>query len=175
MGIISGDQAGQTIQGGNVMRGAGTNTPLTLDGVPVDAVVEIQDVDDGDATGGDFTLTVPGFGTTVAIAEDDDAAAVKAALDAIDGVSVTVTGTGEIATPFEVTFNLPLGDVPLMTAVDSTTGGAGVTVAANTEGVSGSYEGIIPAGGLVKDSLTGDIYENDGTESLPTFSRIDTV
>ena len=54
----------------------------------------------------------------------------------------------------------------------------GATLGTTTSGVDdvdGAYLDKIIAGGLVKDNATGRVYENDGTQALPTYTRIDTV
>lgn len=169
-------ETGVQIAGGLPVIDTGLGRPLTWVGVPPDGVDEIQDVDDGDATAGDFQLDLAGYGTTVAIAFDDNAAAVKAALDALPGVTSTVTGTGTVADPFVCTFDAPGGDLPLMTIVnDTTTGGSGAGVTANTAGVAGAYANIIALGGLVKNLSNGQVYENQGTVAAPVYVRIDTI
>lgn len=177
MGIISG---GNVISGGTPVLDTGDGQILTLDGVPGNGTAEIQNVDDGDATAGDFKLRVyhpdgSVIGVTGVIAFDDNAAAVDAALTAL-GVDVSVTGTGTVADPFVVTFNAPGGDMPLMEIVDdTTTGGSGAGVTANQAGVAGAFANIISAGGLVKNNATGFVYENQGTQAIPSYARIDTV
>jgi len=173
MAIITG---GKVISGGTVLTDSGDGQILTIDGVPTDGVAEIQNADDGDATAGDFMLALAGYGTTVAILFNALAATVKAALDALPGVSVTVTGAGSVADPYVITFDTPGGNLPLMTIVnDTTTGGAGAAVAANTAGVLGTFGNEVAAGGLVKDNATGNVYENGSTRAKPVYTRIDTV
>jgi hypothetical protein len=178
MGIISG---GNVISGGTPVLDTGDGHILTIDGVPADGVSEIQDVDDGDATAGDFKLRVTGpdgvvLGTTAVIIFNETAANLKILLDAIAGLTVTVTGAGSVASPYLIVFTVPSGNFPLMEIVDdTTTGGAGASIAANTAGVSGTYADIISAGGLVKNNATGFVYENDGTQAVPSYTRIDTV
>lgn len=178
MGIIAG---GHVISGGTPVLDTGDGHILTIDGVPGDGTVEIQDVDDGDATSGDYKLRVFAqngavMGTTVAIDEGVAGSVVKTALDAIPGVTVSVAGTGTVADPYVITFDAPGGNLPLMTIVDDTTaGGAGAAVAANQAGVAGTFANIVIVGGLVKNNATGNVYENDGTRAVPTYTRIDTV
>lgn len=43
------------------------------------------------------------------------------------------------------------------------------------DGVSGSYAGQIAVGGLVQDTNTGHVYENQGTQASPTYVRVDTI
>ncbi len=170
------------ISGGRPYYDAGEGHILTLDGVPVDGVSEIQDVDDGDATAGDFKLRVTDdggavMGTTVVIPFNETAANVQTALNAIPGVSVGLpTGVGSVADPYVITFLAPAGNLALMTIVDdTTTGGAGAQVLANGAGVRGSFAEQIILGGLVKNNATQFTYENDGTQPVPTYTRIDTV
>lgn len=178
MPIITG---GNVISGGHTLTDAGDGHPLTFDGVPTDGVSEVQDANDGDATAGDFKLQVFDaggvlLGTTAAIPFNETAANVKIALDAIPGVTVTVTGVGSVASPYVITFTEPGGNLPLMVVFeDTTTGGAGAAVAANTAGVLGAFANDIVAGGLVKDNATGNVYENQGTRFIPTYARVDTV
>ena len=41
---------------------------------------------------------------------------------------------------------------------------------------AGLLAGIVPVGGLVRNtSSDDDIYENQGTQALPTFVRVDTL
>lgn len=171
---------GKVISGGRPAYDAGGGHILTNDGVPTDGVAEIQDVTDGDATAGDFKLRVsdPGgavMGTTAVIPFNETAANVKIALDAIPGVTVTVTGVGSVASPYIITFVAPGGNIPLMAIVDDTLTGGPATIAANTAGVLGTYADRIILGGLVKNNATGFVYENDGTQPIPTYTRIDTV
>jgi len=179
MGILSG---GNVISGGTPVLDAGDGHILTLDGVPGDAVAEIQDVDDGDATAGDYKLRVEApngalMGITPVIPFNETAANVQTAVNTIPGVTIGLpTGVGSVADPYVITFVTPGGNIPLMTIVDdTTTGGAGAQVVANQAGVAGTYANIISAGGLVKNNATGFVYENDGTQALPTYTRIDTV
>lgn len=91
-----------------------------------------------DATGGNYTLSLGGQ-TTSAIAHDDNAAAIQAALVALSNIgsgNVAVTGTG----PFTITFQGDLASLkirPLVVA-DSTTGGDGVSLVRTTAGSEGT-------------------------------------
>ena len=127
-------------------RGTAVDIGIGRSDVALAGVDEIQDVDDGDPTAGDYKLRVAALdgvviGTTVAIVHAAAAAVVKAALDALPGVTVTVTGTGTVADPYVVTFTEPSEtNLPLMTIVDDTTsGGAGAAVSANTAGASAGF------------------------------------
>ena len=179
MGIIAG---GNVISGGRPFYDTGKGHILTIDGVPDDGVSEIQDVDDGDATAGDFKLRVTDeggavMGTTDVIVFNETAANLKILLDAIPGVTVdTITGVGSVADPYVITFLAPGGNLALMSIVeDTTTGGAGAGIAANQAGVLGTFANQIILGGLVRNNATGFTYENDGTQAVPTYTRIDTV
>ena len=179
MGIITG---GHVISGGTVLIDTGEGHILTIDGVPADGVAEIQDVDDGDASAGDYKLRVEQpngalLGITTVIVFNETAANVQTILNAIEGVTVGLpTGVGSVADPYVITFVAPGGNIPLMAIVDdTTTGGAGAQVVANQAGVAGAYAGKIALGGLVKNNATGFVYENDGTQPIPTYTRIDTI
>jgi hypothetical protein len=105
------------------------------------AVSEVQTVTiTGTPTGGSFTLTFDGQ-TTASIAFDATNSAVDTALEALSNIGVgevTVTGGPGPGSPFTVTFASSLGNVPLMTATSSLTGGTSptVTVTAPTQGTN---------------------------------------
>jgi hypothetical protein len=108
----------------------------------------------GTPTGGTFTLTHEGS-TTAGIAFNATAATVRAALEALPGLTpgdVTVTGGPGPGTPYVVTFNQGGGDVAQMTASGaSLTGGSSpaVAVTTTTAGTStGSGGTETPAGHL---------------------------
>ena len=125
-------------------RGTAVDIGIGRSDVALAGVDEIQDVDDGDATSGDFKLRVTDLGgkvlgTTDVIPFNETAANVQIALNAISGVTVGLpTGVGSVADPYVITFSEPGDtDLPLMTIVDDTTaGGAGAAVSANTDGAS---------------------------------------
>lgn len=97
----------------------------------------------GTPTGGTFTLTAPGVGTTAAIAYNAAAAAVQTALNDLLGAgAVVVTGGPGPGTPYVLTFSgleWANTDVALFTATGSFTGGSSpaVAVAETTKGGSG--------------------------------------
>jgi len=106
----------------------------------------------GSPTGGTFTLTYEGS-TTGAIAYNATAATVRAALEALPGLSPgDVTVTGSAGGPYTVTFNRGGGDIAQMTASGaSLTGGSSpnVAVATTTAGASTGASGTErPAGHL---------------------------
>lgn len=113
--------------GGTVIERAATSEvqTITITGVP---------------TGGTFRLGFDGE-TTGTIAFDAVNTAVDTALEALPNLGVgdvTVTGGPGPGTPFVVTFNSALGDVPVMTLVtNSLTGGTAPTVTITT-GTTGS-------------------------------------
>lgn len=125
-------------------RGTAVDIGIGRSDVALAGVNEIQDVDDGDATSGDYKLritTIGGLvlGTTDVIVFNETAANVQTLLNAITGVTVGLpTGVGSVADPYVITFSEPgATDLPLMTIVDDTTaGGAGAGVTANTDGAS---------------------------------------
>jgi len=106
----------------------------------------------GSPTGGTFTLTYEGS-TTGTIAYNATAATVRAALEALPGLSPgDVTVTGSAGGPYTVTFTSGGGNVAQMTASGaSLTGGTSpdVTVATTTAGASAGTGGTeAPAGHL---------------------------
>jgi hypothetical protein len=89
----------------------------------------------GTPTGGTFTLTVPGVGTTGAIARNATAGNVQTALEAILGVGNVTCGGGALPGAFvTVTFTGAYAkrDMAQMTAVGSFTGGSSPAVAVTT-------------------------------------------
>jgi len=105
----------------NVMQFAMGGDVITIGGG--DGIAEVQTVTiTGTPTGGNFTLTFDGD-TTANIVYNAAASAVEAALEALDSVGAdNVTVTGSTGGPYTVTFNVDMGDVPVMTA-----SGAGLT------------------------------------------------
>jgi hypothetical protein len=97
----------------------------------------------GGPTGGTFTVTVTRNGlvkTTAAIAYNATAAAVQAALEALDNVQpgdLTVTGGPGPATPFTITWHVA-EDVAQPTATGSFTGGTtpAITPSTTTQGIA---------------------------------------
>lgn len=108
------------------------------------SVSEIVHIDLGVPTSGTYTLTVFSQ-TTAAIQWDDNAAAVKAALELLSRVHVvTVTGTGTTADPFVITHTDPINsdrNISDMTGTDSLDSTLIVTV--NTQGSQGPPIGPI--------------------------------
>lgn len=95
----------------------------------------------GSPTGGTFTLTTRGL-TTAAIARNATAEAVASALNALEGVDVTVTGGPGPGTPWVITFLEPQGPRPLMVADGSgLTGGTAPAV-----DVTSTHTGILKTG-----------------------------
>ena len=112
----------------------------------------------GAPTGGTFTLTATGYGTTGPIAFNASAATVSGALSGIFGPGKAVV-TGANGGPWTVTFSSSLGNVPQMTATSSLTGGTApaVTVTTGTPGVTPA-----PAAG-VWGYATGPVFTRLGT------------
>src|SRR5262249_19724199 len=80
---------------------------------------EVQQVTVACATGGTYTLTVPGFGTTIPLLFNAAAAVVQAALEMLVGAgNVLVTGAASAPGGYTVTFVRGMGEqnVPLLTA-----------------------------------------------------------
>jgi hypothetical protein len=93
----------------------------------------------GSPTGGTFTLNNIGYGAASYTATYNvPTATLAAALSAIVGGTVTVTGTA--GTSYVVTFPSTLGNVPAMSAASGLTGGTTPTVAVvnTTPGVNGT-------------------------------------
>lgn len=102
------------------------------------AVAEVQTVTiSGTPAGGTFTLTLPGFGSTAALAYNAPTTDVATALTTLVGKSVTVSGTA--GSSYVVTFPTSMGNVAQMTAAGSFTGGTtpAISVATTTPGVAG--------------------------------------
>jgi len=118
---------------------SGTGGAFSIDTLP-QGVATLQLVTvTGSPTGGTFALTVPGSGTTAAIAEGADYATIQAALDALPNLAgVTVTGAWPV---FVATFPATLGPVGQMTATSSLTGGTSPQVLTST-----SVSGVFPPG-----------------------------
>ena len=100
--------------------GAGWHLTITSTDFTTDTV---QRVDTGGASSGTFTLTYDGQ-ETASINFDATSAAVDTAMEALSNVTtVTVTGTGAVATPWVIIFNSASGQ-NIMTTTDSLTGGS---------------------------------------------------
>lgn len=132
-----------TVTGATTKDGSGWGVgPYNV--VPSVGADEVQTVTiTGTPTGGTFTLTFDGD-TTANIAYNATAAALRAALEALDSIgegNVVVTGGPGPGTPYVVTFKNALGgqDVELMTKDTALTGGTSpnVTVVETTPGSAG--------------------------------------
>ncbi len=100
---------------------------------------EVQTVTiSGTPTGGTFTLTVPGYGSTGALAYNVPTATLATTLSSIVGGTVAVTGTA--GSSYVATFPQALGNLPQMTATSALTGGTSpsASVATTTPGVNGT-------------------------------------
>lgn len=116
--------------------------PADADGVPASASQLYKVFHDHSA--GSFTLTAS-YETTSALAFNATAAAVQAALEALPSVgagNVTVSGSGTVASPWEVTFTGDLANVWVLLEGDGSalTGGTGFQV---DEWTRGSYAAAI--------------------------------
>lgn len=101
----------------------------------------------GSPTGGTFTLTLPGYGTSAAMAFNVTTAAAQTALRLAWGLSVTVTGTA--GTSYVITYPTASGNVPTATADASLlTGGTSpaIGVVVTTPGVTGVNTTAVGAG-----------------------------
>jgi hypothetical protein len=138
-------------------------------------VKQVTDIDLGDSTSGTGTLNVPGYGT-VAMAFDILAAAIITAVELLDPtgeLDISITGLGTVASPWQITVDAPVA--PLVFTMDDGDLEFASTVANDTTGIEGAYSGQIILGGLVRDNATDNVYEMDGTQVQPTYTRIDTV
>jgi len=120
-----------------------TSTPVTIGGTAEVQTVTIT----GSPTGGTFTLSVPGFGSTPALtagASLPTTAAVAAALTTLVGGTVTVTGTA--GSSYVCTFPVSLGNIGQMTVTTAFTGGTtpAASVATGTPGVNGTNTLAVP-------------------------------
>jgi Ca2+-binding RTX toxin-like protein len=122
---------------------------------------------------GSFTLTFDGQ-TTAPIAHDAAAAEVEAALEALGNIGdVTVTGAGNQATPWVITFLDPgNSDVLQLNANDAHLGGGSFAVNATTA-ISTLHDIENAAGGTGDDLLLGTAEEN--TFFFPDNFGFDTV
>jgi hypothetical protein len=145
----------------------GTVVKVGQKGLPLGTILceitqaEVQTVDlsgADDPTGGTFTITVPNYGTTDALAYNVSAADVQAALEELVGAgNVTVGKSGFVYT---LTFTAALGNVSAVTvASGSLTSGGTVTVTIGT-----STEGSGSAGKYGP-------YDGDATDGRQTLSR----
>jgi hypothetical protein len=157
--ITSGSEAGKI----GPYQAAGTN--------------EVQTVTpSGTISGGTYTITAPGKGTTAALAYNANAAAVQAALEAIPGIgagNVTVTGGPLSSGALVITFVGVAGgqDQAMLTiATGSLTGSTpGASVAQTTQGVAGATDGRQTSTnivGLLVTFLPWQLIEGDAEVSV---------
>lgn len=109
-------------------------------GTPAD---EVQEIDLGGATGGDFTHGFDFEGKDDTTPDLDPltltAAQYQAALEELKSIGEgNVTVTGAVGGPFEITYigRLAKANMPLPTITDSTTGGTGVVATQTTAGAN---------------------------------------
>ncbi|MCF7972299.1 MAG: flagellar filament capping protein FliD [Phycisphaerae bacterium] len=158
------------------------NSRIKVDGYPTGAAVSEEQtviVTTGSVTGGTYNLTYKGR-TTANIAWNADAAAIQAALEALDSVAagdITVTGATDITGgDLLFTFDDTLGDVPLVTIDDSAltgTGSPGVTISQSVQGVN---PWITRNSNIISDAISGvtlTIYEetDENTPVSVSLSR----
>lgn len=114
------------------------------------------------ATGGSFTITVAGVGTTAAIAFDADAAMIQAAMDGLLAGAFTVVGNNTIdMNPMTITAlpNGPLGEADLTTTINDT----GLTGGGGTGTLTTLVEGVTP---VVTISFQNALGESDQPQLL---------
>jgi hypothetical protein len=140
-------------------------------------VDEVQTIHNG-AVGGTYTITFDGQ-TTAPIAYNAGAATVKGALEALVNVNnVAVTGTGNPATPWQVTFLDPgAQDVAQMTTDD--TGLDFSTVVVDTEGnlsLETALEALTTIGAVAVSGTPGSwtvTFEDPGAMDVPALQLVD--
>lgn len=125
----------------NYLWGLASIYPANADGQPESASQLYKVFHDHSA--GTFTLTAS-YETTTALAYNASSAAVQAALEALPSVgagNVTVTGSGTVSSPWEITFTGDLANVwVLLEGTSSLTGGTGFEI---DEWTRGSYAAAI--------------------------------
>jgi hypothetical protein len=130
---------------------------------------EVQQFDLGEASDGTFTITFAGE-TTAAIAYNANAAAVKAALEALSNIDpgdVTVTGGALPGTAVVITFGGQYAgqDVPEITIADGSLTGATVTIETTTAGGSAVSDGRETAAVILLNSIN----LRDGNAAVATL------
>lgn len=175
-----------TMSPGRVVTGAGLGSPLRKAGAPSAGSSEVQTLTfGGTPTGGTFKLSLDGD-TTAAISWSATNATlvsnIDAALEALPSV-----GTGNVATAvgtmtagigtITLTFGGALANALLNTVVvadNSLTGTAPtLAVAKTTPGVTATFRGA-PVGALLTDTTNAILYQNTGTTSSPTWTKVGT-
>lgn len=146
-------------------------------------VDEVQRVST-DATSGTFTLSFSGQGPTGTIPYNATTAQVKAALELLSNITtVTVTGTGTAASPWNVEFNDPgAQNVAQMTANSTGLTGGTASVSTATQGNSGgtftlTFDGQL-SGAIAWDATATPLATPDGSsveEKLEALSNITDV
>jgi len=154
-------------------------TPLETAGAPSAGTDEVQSIDiTGTPTGGTFKLSFMDE-VTADIAYDADAAAVEAAVEALNCIGsggCTIAGTNP---NFGATFgaNLAkLGGLPLFVLEENAlTGGTtpSVSITQDTPGVTADGRGA-GKGARVVDVTNGVLYINTGTALEPTWTKVGT-
>jgi hypothetical protein len=173
------------IPSGNMMPGTG-GTALPFAGTPSAGTSEIQTLTIGGtpAVADTFKLTFDGY-TTAAITWSGTngtlASNIDAALEALPNIGTggmttavgTMTaGVGTITLTFAG--NNAAKAVPTITVSNVvTTGSMTVAVAETTPGVTATFRGL-GKGQLVNDTTNGLAYQNTGTATAPTWTKIGT-
>lgn len=172
------------IDNSNLIAGVASVVPFA--GTPSAGTSEVQTITfGGTPTGGTFKLAFDGQ-TTAAISwsatnntlrDNVDAALEALASVGTGGVTTAVgTMTAGIGT-LTVTFagNLANKAVPTITVADNSLTGTAPTlaVAETTPGVDATFRGL-SKGAQVNDTTNGLAYQNTGTATSPTFTKIGT-
>lgn len=155
------------------------NSRIKVDGYPTGTAVSEEQtaiVTTGTVTGGTYNLTYRGR-TTDNIAWNANAAAVQAALEALDSVSsgdITVSGATDITGgDLKFTFAGTLGDVSLVMIDDSGLTGTGSPAVTVSQSVQGQNPWITRNSNVITDAISGvnlSIYEETDANTPVSIS-----